>query len=254
MKNNTSNHPRYSIVAFASNGKVYGYAELICDEVADLDYLPTENTKIAVGSKCTCLANGKVYTLSNARQWVEDLSNQSDGTDEVYDPLEVSENGDVVVTYNGMKIAATEESGHITLETSGKRVEHDIELEYTKSGSADPAGNIVNITNNSSGTPVIGGSGLITADGIMGVQDFPTYIPSGNSKMFLFNVYAENSETETGMEYTIAIAIEAESDAYNVVLNNTPITYSRGSYSFIDASTTGPITGQTYNLVITDKE
>lgn len=162
MKNNTSNHPRYSIVAFASNGKVYGYAELICDEVADLEYLPTENTKIAVGSKCTCLANGKVYTLSNARQWVEDLSNQSDGTDEVYDPPEVIENGDVVVTYNGMKIAATEESGHITLETSGKRVEHDIDIEYTKPnntvtmpvyGVAQGAGNTPSFLTSYSGEP-----------------------------------------------------------------------------------------------------
>lgn len=115
-----------------------------------------------------------------------------------------------------------------------------------------PAGNIVNITNNSSGTPVIAGTGLITAEGIIGDPEFPTYIPSGNSKMYLFNKYIMNDPEETS--YIVGIDIAAESDVYSVIINGTTINYGRGIYAFVDDSNNGPITGQTYNLVITDKE
>lgn len=156
--------------------------------------------------------------------------------------------GDVNITYNGVRIAGFSEDTDATLKTGMKRVEHDIEVEYTKNA---PAGNIVNITNNSSGNPVVTGTGLITADGIIGNQECPTYIPSGNSKMYLFNNYVMFDPEETS--YIVGIDIPAESDVYSVIINGTTINYRRGYYAFSVASNNGPITGQTYNIVITDK-
>lgn len=65
-----SNRPHYSVVAFAANGQAYGYLELVCDTADDVDNLPTAKNEIAVGSKCTCIETGKVYMLSNAREWI----------------------------------------------------------------------------------------------------------------------------------------------------------------------------------------
>ncbi len=62
--------PHYSVVAYAANGQAYGYVELVCDKVGDIEHLPSAKHDIAVGSKCTCLANGTVYVLNNARSWV----------------------------------------------------------------------------------------------------------------------------------------------------------------------------------------
>lgn len=62
--------PHYSVIAFATNGQAYGYLELVCDTKNDVAYLPTAKNEIAVGSKCTCIETGKVYMLSNAREWI----------------------------------------------------------------------------------------------------------------------------------------------------------------------------------------
>lgn len=73
-----ANRPHYSVVAFAANGQAYGYLELVCDSKDDLGYLPTAKNEIAVGSKCTCLRNGVVYILSNARKWIVSGSGDED--------------------------------------------------------------------------------------------------------------------------------------------------------------------------------
>jgi hypothetical protein len=72
-----SNRPHYSVVAFAANGQAYGYLELVCDTAKEISELPTSKESIAVGSKCNCIENGKTYILNNAREWVENVSEES---------------------------------------------------------------------------------------------------------------------------------------------------------------------------------
>lgn len=153
--------------------------------------------------------------------------------------------GDVNIIYNGTRIGGFSEDTEAVLKTAGCRVEQDINVNYTKP-TGRPAGNVVNITNNSSGTPSIVGSGLMTAEGVI---KGPIPIPSGNSTLFLYNDFDENA-------YITYFDIFSETDAYSVTVNNTPISYQAGNdgYSFERYSETGPITGQTYNVVITDKE
>lgn len=164
-------------------------------------------------------------------------------------PAEV-ESGDVNIRYNDVLVGSLSESGSAVLKTEMTICEHDIELEYTKSGSDAPAGNIVNITNNSSGTPVIEGR-FITPEGV--AVDIATgylfNIPTGISKLYLYNIFQSTGEGLYINEFLISSSV----DAYSVVVNGTPLVKDREGYSFRVQSTDGPITGQTYNVVITDK-
>lgn len=156
---------------------------------------------------------------------------------------------DVTIKYNNNTIGELNDTGTAVLQTANKKCVSDIEVEYTKSGSDAPAGNIVNITNNSSGTPAINGSGLTTAEGIISINsETAISIPSGNSRMFLYSYYR-------GDDYLTRIIIYAETDLYSIVVNNTPMEYDNKehSYIFFQTSQAGPITEQTYNVVITDK-
>lgn len=177
-----------------------------------------------------------------------------DSLGETYNPetIPIGE-ADVIVKYNNQPIASLSDTGTFALKTGGTRVEHDIIVRY----AGGPAGNVVNITNNSSGVPEIDKSDgvLITAEGVASTNSHPrTSIPSGNSKMFLFNQRGQGKGDET--LFFISLPIKAEDDLYSVVVNNTPIAYDDRSarYRFFQESATGPITGQTYNVVITDKQ
>lgn len=80
MASISNDRPHFSYTSYAADGQVYGYAEFVCDEVNDIAFLPVCETEIAIGSKCNCIENGKTYILNNAREWVEDISqNGSDG-------------------------------------------------------------------------------------------------------------------------------------------------------------------------------
>lgn len=149
--------------------------------------------------------------------------------------------GDVNIIYNGTRIGGFSEDTEATLKTGGTHVLHDIYVNYEKNA---PLGNIVNITNNSSGNPSLD-AGLITSDGIY--AENPYNIPSGNSKLFVYNAII-------GTEYRVRIAIFSESDNYTITVNGETVAFSREVYFFSDVSTDSPITGQTYNVVITDKE
>lgn len=152
----------------------------------------------------------------------------------------------VEIEYNGEIIASMNSDGSKVLKTGGTIVEHDITVNYTKPAGG-PAGNIVNITNNSTGNPEIYGSGLISPNGIsVGLTGTTFDTPSGNSQFYLYNNF--------GIRYETVFGILADIDNYAVVVNNTPLTYEKGGYVFIQTSETAPITGQTYNVVITDKE
>ena len=71
VSNKSEKNPHYSYTAFNTEGYAYGYAELVCDTLDDIDYLPTAQNEIAIGSTCLCLGNGKTYILSNERTWTE---------------------------------------------------------------------------------------------------------------------------------------------------------------------------------------
>ena len=43
-----------------------GVAELVADEIVDIDTLPTN---ISAGSTCICLENGSVWMLGNDKEW-----------------------------------------------------------------------------------------------------------------------------------------------------------------------------------------
>lgn len=156
------------------------------------------------------------------------------------------ESGDVNITYNNVLVGSLSESGSAVLKTEMTICEHDIELEYTKSGSDGPAGNIVNITNNSIATPRIEGP-MITTDSVWINDSYRLNIPAGISKLYLYNTVEDGS-------YRAFFNIKAFSDIYSVAVNSTPITYGVGGYLFNQTSSDSPISGQTYNVIITDKE
>ena len=83
MYEKSKEYPHYSYVTFNTEGYAYGYAELVCDEAGDIDYLPTAKSDIAIGSTCLCLENGKTYTLSNERVWTELVDGSSEQTQEI---------------------------------------------------------------------------------------------------------------------------------------------------------------------------
>lgn len=83
MYEKSKEYPHYSYVTFNTEGYAYGYAELVCDEAGDIDYLPTAKGDIAIGSTCLCLENGKTYTLSNERVWTELVDGSSEQTQEI---------------------------------------------------------------------------------------------------------------------------------------------------------------------------
>jgi hypothetical protein len=154
--------------------------------------------------------------------------------------------GDVNITYKNVRIAGLSESTTAVLETEDTICEDDIEVEYTKNA---PAGNIVNIINNSANSPKIQGAALIASNGLFCNNAAAVTIPPGISKLFSYNVVAAQSGS-----YDITFIIKSEDDLYTITVNNgDPLTWDgRGSYSFVEQSN-NLITGQTYNVVITDK-
>lgn len=52
------------------NYRPYNYLEFLCDEVADINDLPTSSVDVAISSLATCLENKVIYILNNQRKWV----------------------------------------------------------------------------------------------------------------------------------------------------------------------------------------
>lgn len=63
----------FTDICFGMTGKPYLYREFICDGESDIQDLPTEKDKIAIGSKALIVDTKKVYILNNAREWKEVL-------------------------------------------------------------------------------------------------------------------------------------------------------------------------------------
>lgn len=152
--------------------------------------------------------------------------------------------GDVNIIYNGTRIGGFSEDTDATLKTGGTRVLSDINVNYTKpSGSA--IGNTVNLSTDIVGEQVSIQGPFFDATGV----DYP-------------NLTAENDNPGTslvlcsgvGGGYAVAFYFESEDDLYSMTVNGTPVTFERGAYSFFSSTSANPINGQTYNVVITNKQ
>lgn len=155
--------------------------------------------------------------------------------------------GDVNIIYNGVRIGGFSEDTDATLKTGGTRVEHDINVNYTKP-SGQTIGNTLTITNNSSSQQEI--SRILIIENacyeIYGVS------PNTTISGYIFCFPDENG-------YKLSISFPVSGDNYNVSVNGEAVSYSLspfgsgGSYAY-SITSESPIAGQTYNLVISDKE
>lgn len=166
--------------------------------------------------------------------------------------------GDVNITYNNVRIAGFSEDTDATLKTGGTRVEHDIELTYTKPESLTYIPLTVTDTAEAiHGVIQIPISGAYTCsefiyqniDGQIYAQN---YSEAGTDHIVgILPVYYSLSTPE---KYKVAISIASREDNLTVVFNGTPITYDDREEAYLcQAETTVyPETG--YTLSISDKE
>lgn len=135
--------------------------------------------------------------------------------------------GDVNIIYNGVRIGGFSEDTEGTLKTAGCRVEQDIHVNYTKPDDMIKTGNI-SLTVPNEGFIAQQGSGFAcaalynTGSGYIDVsfgennwQNVSKYIPG-------YDVIEQS--------LIAGMFIKAESDAYDVTVNGTPISYERGAY------------------------
>lgn len=113
-----------------------------------------------------------------------------------------------------------------------------------------PAGNVVNITNNTSDTIKMGGTALITPEGVTGTSSSRVFISPGISNLFLYCIFSEkDNQYHTGL----VVFSDSKGDAYTITVNGTPLLVMDDLYDFTSVAD-APITGQTYNVVINYKE
>lgn len=156
--------------------------------------------------------------------------------------------GDVNITYNGVRIAGFSEDTDATLKTGMKRVEHDINIEYTK-----PEENVSYIPFNISDTAE-------TVHDFNDGSDRPSHVllasADGNPI-----VYTDTSIAPIGVipgydsrtqHYTFNLGIHCNTDSLNVVINNQTLTWDSEAWDYVytyDSATYEPVT-----ISITDKE
>ena len=133
----------------------------------------------------------------------------------------------VEIRYNGEIIASMNSDGSKVLKTGGTIVEHDINVNYTKPDDMIKTGNI-SLTVPNEGFIAQQGSGFVcaalynTGSGYIDVsfgennwQNVSKYIPG-------YDVIEQS--------LIAGMFIKAESDAYDVTVNGTPISYERDRY------------------------
>lgn len=166
----------------------------------------------------------------------------------VFDPETVTGEGDVSITYNGNQIGVLSDSGTLTLDVKNTVCGDNIEVEYTKSGGSDVAINDITVVNSTTGDVSMLGTYLLK-DNVVQLNNF--FISPGTYNWKLLNDY--NSDDSL---YLIAVSVQANSDIYNVTVNGTPISaetvFHDVEYKFEDTNS-NPISGNTYNIVITEK-
>lgn len=115
-------------------------------------------------------------------------------------------------------------------------------------GSGIPVGNTINFTNNTSGSVTVK---LTTG---AGYDNTAMLIPSidvaPNSTLM---IYAFSGER--GGQYYIILVVDSITDQYSITTGSTAWEYDdrEGSYGYT-ASNSSPINGETYNVVIANKE
>ena len=157
---------------------------------------------------------------------------------------ETVESGDVNFSYNDVLIGSLSDSGSAVLKTENTVVKHDIEVEYTKP-AAPSLGNTLNVTNNSSTIQNVDGSIIYN-----NVYNYFRVSSNESQTARIYCVYEDN--------YIVHLNVIVNADTLNVTVNNTALTYtpsSRGGYyKYSSTPSSDPIYGETYNVVISDKE
>lgn len=137
--------------------------------------------------------------------------------------------GDVNIIYNGVRIGGFSEDTEGTLKTAGCRVEQDIHVNYTKPDDMIKTGNLSLTVPDEfitlQGSAFLGAALYNTGSGYVDVD-----IASNNLKNASKYIPAYD-----GLEQSLiaGMRIKTESDAYDVTVNGTPISYERGMYPAI---------------------
>ena len=157
--------------------------------------------------------------------------------------------GDVNISYKGSRIAGLSESSTAVLETENTIVQDDIEVEYDR---PDTDLNYIPLTVNDSATETK------TYNYLTGTI---AYVDSNGKLMRPLSV--SSTETPTAIipdyrpnqinHYKIALWIGCASDALNVTVNDTSLSYSAQdrTYSYLLETAVYPTSG--YTMPITDK-
>lgn len=152
--------------------------------------------------------------------------------------------GDVNIIYNGTRIGGFSEDTEATLKTGGTRVEHDIDVNYTKpSGSA--IGNTVNLSTDIVDEAVIINGAFIDTTGVYS----STLQAEADNPGSTLALCKKNRDG-----YSVFLTFENEEDFYSMTVNGTPVTFDSGAYRFSSSPSADPVNGQTYNVVITNKQ
>lgn len=156
----------------------------------------------------------------------------------------VDPGSDVTIEYGDTLIGVLSDSGKAILKTKGTQSKQNIIVNYTKpSGSA--IGNTVNLSTD------------IVDETVALLGSF--FDPAGVFFNALQTEY-DNPKTvlalcEEGRDgYVVFLSLESEDDVYSVTVNNTPVAFDRGAYTFSSSPTADPTNGQTYNVFITVKQ
>lgn len=156
--------------------------------------------------------------------------------------------GDVNIIYNGTRIGGFSEDTDATLKTGGTRVEHDIYIRYTKP-AGQTIGNVLNVQNNASNTKGVDSSNEYGQFIIVNNELAPLSIGAHASGSAILLSY----KNQTDDKYYVTLTVPSKTDVLNVTVNDSPVTHD-GGYTFTSEASDSPIAGQTYNVVITDKE
>lgn len=129
--------------------------------------------------------------------------------------------GDVNITYNGVRIAGFSEDTDATLKTGMTRVEHDIDIEYTKPTADTPKRISLNITNIDNVNNAIGTVTYNVRNGNVSVINPYDVITDYGDYIFPYD-----AEVDDYILYVIpCVWIQADSDLYSVTVNGTEISY-----------------------------
>lgn len=163
-----------------------------------------------------------------------------------YSPEAITGEGDVSIVYNGNQIGVLSDSGTLTLDTEGRVVEHDIEVEYNKPAGITLPRFSYSLSGNNFGGDVTDliGAFLESVQNEIRCTTGLFYSFEG----YIVPVYGEHQ----AKPYTIGFKIPAESDNLNVIFNDSAVNYISGlGYEIYFETVNYP---EQITLSISDKE